>query len=234
MIKSAAVRAFYRATALPFGLTAFSEKWLELTALRALLKGIDTVLDVGANVGQFALKLRRLGYRGRIVSFEPDPRSYPRLVEAMRHDSRWTGVPLALGEGECDAPLQLARSSVVTSFLTPIDRDWVDHAVSVHVRRLDAIWAELFPTPPGRVLLKTDTQGYDLNVFRGGTGILPHVHAVLAELSVVPIYEHAPTITESLAEYERAGFLLHDLAVVNRTPDGAILEYDGLFVRHAR
>jgi hypothetical protein len=53
----------------------------------------------------------------------------------------------------------------------------------------------------------------------------------LCEISVVPIYEASPSVEESLAAYRAAGFALMDLTLINRTPDGRVLEYDGLFRR---
>jgi len=41
---------------------------------------INLVLDVGGNVGRFVQKVRRLGYKGLVVSFEPDPRAFAELV----------------------------------------------------------------------------------------------------------------------------------------------------------
>jgi hypothetical protein len=57
------------------------------------------------------------------------------------------------------------------------------------------------------------------------------VHGILCEISVVPIYEASPSVEESLAAYRAAGFALMDLTLINRTPDGRVLEYDGLFRR---
>ena len=53
--------------------------------------GINVVLDVGAFVGDYAMKLRESGYKERIVSFEPTVNSYDRLCKRMGHDCLWTG-----------------------------------------------------------------------------------------------------------------------------------------------
>ena len=90
---------------------------------------------------------------------------------------------------------------------------------------------ESIPTP--RVLLKTDTQGFDLHVLRGASGCIDLLTGVLAELSVIPIYEQSPPFHEAIRAYRDAGFDIVDLFLVNRTADGRILELDGLFVRRS-
>ena len=235
MLRSLARDLFYGASAwrLPKLNGAFA-KWLELSSLQRFLRDeqIDTVLDVGANVGQFAAKLRRLGFTGRIISFEPDPRAFQQLVARHGKDPKWQGMPFALGDATGSIDFHLTHNSVLSSILNPVHAGNIAESVSVKVSRLDDVFDELLgPDAKGRIFLKTDTQGYDLAVLRGAAACLPKVHGILCEISVVPIYEASPSVEESLAAYRAAGFALMDLTLINRTPDGRVLEYDGLFRR---
>jgi hypothetical protein len=76
-----------------------------------------------------------------------------------------------------------------------------------------------------------DTQGFDLEAFKGAAAVHSHVVGLLSELSVQPLYAGMPHYTEALTHYESAGFELMDVFVVNRTRSGAVLEYDCLMAR---
>jgi SAM-dependent methyltransferase len=54
---------------------------------------VNLVLDVGGNVGRFVHRIRRLGYRGLVVSFEPDPHAFAQLVSAGGGIRRGRGIP---------------------------------------------------------------------------------------------------------------------------------------------
>ncbi|MFO1155450.1 MAG: hypothetical protein U1E43_01125 [Rhodospirillales bacterium] len=81
------------------------------------------------------------------------------------------------------------------------------------------------------LFLKVDTQGYDLEVIKGAAGVMQHIVGLQSELSVMPIYKDMPHYTQCLEYYESLGFSLMHLALVNRTRQGNILEYDCLMAR---
>jgi len=58
---------------------------------------IDCVWDVGANVGQYGVELRLLGYNGLIISFEPDQSNFEKLKSRSKRDSKWLAMNFALG-----------------------------------------------------------------------------------------------------------------------------------------
>ena len=60
-----------------------------------------------------------------------------------------------------------------------------------------------------------DTQGYDLEVFRGTQSIRENLVVLQSEVSHIPIYQHMPHWTVSIEEYERAGFKLVGLYPLN-------------------
>ena len=95
-------RAAMAATAVnaPFPEAAM-DRYVELNRLKRLLETLDIncVLDVGANKGQFVEKVRGIGFRGRIVSFEPLRREFTQLSSRFRGDAQWRGVSVRARRG---------------------------------------------------------------------------------------------------------------------------------------
>jgi hypothetical protein len=105
---------------------------------------------------------------------------------------------------------------------------------TVAVERLDELASTLLP-PAGDLMLKIDTQGYELHVLKGASGLLHRVVAMQLELSLVPLYEGAPTFSEMLSYMQSIGFEIFNIVPVfkdNRT--GRVLQVDGYFVRGDR
>lgn len=192
---------------------------------------IDLVLDVGANRGFYAKHLRMLGYTGDIFSFEPDSATFAHLQERARNDGSWRTFNCALGEAEDEIDFNVVHTgdeTVLSSALKPLGN--LPVTVSrVPVRTIAEVLRSEGMAHGRRIFLKMDTQGYDLNVFRG-IGDVSGIFLLQSEISVVPLYEGMPHYTDALLCYEQAGYKLLDLFVVNRTPSGGVLEYDALML----
>lgn len=202
---------------------------------------IDCVIDAGANTGQYARFIReQVGYRGLIVSFEPDPACFERLREAAAVDDQWLARDHALGSEAGTLSLNIMRSSIFNSFLEPDhsgtdryrDLNTVKTTREVPVRRLD----ELLPALRAkhgfeRVFLKLDTQGFDLRVFAGTSGCRDSIAAIQAELSVLAIYKDMPGLEETLHTLRSAGYEVSGLYPVEEKRFPYAMEFDGLFVR---
>jgi FkbM family methyltransferase len=218
---------------------------VEHAAQRALLRavlaraGVGCVIDVGARTGDYGALLRALGFGGTIVSVEPVAESFAALERRAAADPGWHAHRLALGREAGRARIGVARESNFSSFLAPtrFSLEWfggsaVAREEEVDVQRLDAVFDSLVtPAGPVPVLLKTDTQGFDLEVLEGARGCLDRVAALQVELSVRPVYEGAPDWLEAVGFVRSLGFRAVHLTPVGRDAELGLVELDGLFVR---
>lgn len=211
-----------------------------LQTFKALeVAGITLVLDVGANTGQFAFGLRRRGFGGDIVSFEPLSRAHEVLERAAKHDGRWHVHPrIAIGDADGEVQLNIARNSVSSSVLPMLGRHLSAAANSVYVghelvpvARLDALASGYAPSGT-RFFVKIDTQGYEWQVLDGAPETLRRARGVLCELSLVPLYEGQRLWREVVDRLEAEGFVLWAIQNGFTDPnDGRSLQVDAIFLR---
>jgi FkbM family methyltransferase len=125
------------------------------------------IIDGGANVGQTSLYLRRFFPRTRILAFEPVSATYQALRQHTSGYPTIEPIQLALGAqaGRIEVPLH--NNSELNSLVAGIDksRDLSGKTETVEVQTLDQVVQD---RGVGAIsLLKTDTQGYDLEVLLG-------------------------------------------------------------------
>jgi FkbM family methyltransferase len=168
-------------------------------------RGIDLVLDVGANTGQFGHSLRQLGFRGRIVSFEPLKDAFATLRQLAAQDALWECHNLALGDSDRTASINISANSYSSSFLPASTRSVrIEPGIAyvgqeeASIRRLDAI-LDSVARRDNVIYLKIDTQGYELNVLKGALGVIDRIPLIQLETAFFEGYETQPLIEEIIS-----------------------------------
>jgi FkbM family methyltransferase len=193
---------------------------------------ITTVIDVGANQGQFAQDLRKIGFKGKIISFEPGKSAFSILKTKSSNDDLWHCHQYALGRHNKIMSLIIPGDTKLSSLLPSEHVGDVGITEDVVVKRLDEVIRSTSITGiKERYFLKLDTQGFDLEVFNGATEILNEIEGLLSELSVLPIYRGMPEYKEALSAYENAGFALRGLSTVVRNSNKEIVELNAFFTK---
>lgn len=216
---------------LRFGVAASLEN---LTAMRDL--PLASVIDAGANVGQFSLLIQGLHPLADIHAFEPLADAAAIFNRLFDRAPRVRLYPVALGAAEGMAALHISRRSDNSSLL-PISDHQAAFApgteeigtVEVPVRRLDALLAET--SLPRPCLLKIDAQGGELDILKGATGLFPVVDYIYVEISFTEFYAGQPP-ADRILEFVRAqGYRLIGIGGIARDSRDAIQQADLLFQR---
>jgi FkbM family methyltransferase len=199
---------------------------------------VNTVLDVGANTGQFAKWIRETGYNGKIVSFEPLDDAHQKLRQAAERDLRWVVAPrMALGSVPGKIDIHIAGNGVSSSILPMLaahreaapDSIYVEKQ-SVALERLDDVCPV---TQEDRLLLKVDVQGYEKAVLDGAVQVLKNCRAIIIEMSLVPLYEGQYMALELWEHLTNLGFqACYFHPGFRDTKSCRMLQMDGVFVRH--
>lgn len=139
-----------------------------------LLDGVDLVLDIGANTGQFATGLRvDLDYQRRIVSFEPLSSAYSRLQADAAGDPNWEVHNIALGDCAMQREINIAGNSYSSSLLEMLPAHLKSAPQSqyvgketIEIRTLDSLFDAVCKSASS-VYMKIDTQGFECKVLEG-------------------------------------------------------------------
>jgi FkbM family methyltransferase len=200
-------------------------------------RGIDTVLDVGANVGQFARMIRGAGFEGDIYSFEPLSDAYRRLTRRASGDPRWQAFNSAVGAEPGRSTIHISANSYSSSLLemTNAHLDAAPGSQFIGTEDIDVTTVASIVREHGldsaRTFIKVDTQGYEKAVMAGAGSVIDDVAAVQLELSFVELYEGQELFDEGVATMNDHGLQLWTLDPGISDAEGRLLQCDGVFVR---
>jgi FkbM family methyltransferase len=157
-------------------------------------RDIDTLIDVGANQGQFALAWKKFYPGSRIFSFEPVPETFQKLKANTQPFSNINPLNMALGSKSGKLSIYKNGHSHASSFLkvSQFQKEHIPATVDekpeeVAVATLDAMSQELGHL--GCSVLKLDVQGFEREVLLGAGNVLKNIDFLIIEMSFRPMYE---------------------------------------------
>jgi FkbM family methyltransferase len=199
-------------------------------------RAYNSVIDVGANRGQFALFALHRFPQASLTSFEPLPTAHSKLHAVVGQDARFRSHQCAVGAEAGSLSLNVTRSDDSSSLLKPTAlqlRTFRDTGIvsstQVDVVRLDDVIGPDRLAEP--FLLKIDVQGYELEVLRGAEQLLQRDGDVLVEASFAELYEGQALIDEVVVAMYASGYRLRGIFSITKNSDGTPLQGDLLFSR---
>ena len=201
--------------------------------------GINKIIDVGANVGQYALLVKELGFSGQIISFEPLSSAFSALKEVSDKHNNWQAHNYALGNENTETVIHISENSFSSSMLNMLPQHLKSAPASkfintekIQIRTLDSIFDTLH-TASDKILLKIDTQGFEKKVLEGAGNSLHKITGIQLEMSIVLLYKSELILEEMITYLKNSGFTLYSLENgFYDQKNGQLLQVDGLFFRN--
>jgi len=200
--------------------------------------GINVIFDIGANTGIYGQEMRKFGYSGEIISFEPLSDAFSELTKNSKKDSKWRIQNYALGDFDGETIINISKNSVSSSILEILPEHYEKeknaqfiNTEKIKICKLDTIYND-FNKPGDKVFLKIDTQGYEKNVLDGAKKSIPYICGLQVELSLVSLYTGSSLFMEMIEYIKSFGFAL--CSVENGFYDektGRLMQLDGIFFR---
>ena len=200
--------------------------------------GIHTILDVGANVGKFSVKLNKIINDAMIYAFEPLGDCYELLLNSTKHFKKIKCYNVGLGKESKDAVIFHNEFSPSSSLLemNNLHKDAFPYTKlstqeRIKICSLDEMIDKI--NWEKKVLLKIDVQGYELEVLEGAEVSLDYVDIIIIETSFSELYKGQP-LFDSIYEFLTANHFYYEgnLDQFKDPRTGKILQADSIFLKH--
>ncbi len=197
----------------------------------------NTVVDVGANRGQFALFCRNAFPEAKIISFEPLPAPAKVLRKLFSNDPLVELRATALGDRASKITMHITARDDSSSLLAVGDAQTRSFGTvevasrDVVVGRLDENLAlEEIKAP---ALLKIDVQGFEFQVLQGAGELISEFDVIFVECSYKELYYGQVLVPDIIRLLDRRGFVLGGVFNQNAEAGGSVLQADFLFCRNS-
>jgi FkbM family methyltransferase len=200
-------------------------------------RGIDLLVDAGANQGQYAQEFRADGFTGTMCSFEPMEAAFGLLHKAATNDPGWTVTRTALGDKTGEARMDIAANSVSSSLLpitaVHVEAESASRTTGHEIVTVTTLDDQLREVKGKALWLKLDVQGYEYQVLLGATETLGRTEVVQCEISFRELYAGQTDYLDLLRFLDTAGFLPVSIVPGLTHPvTGEAMQCDLVFVRN--
>ncbi|WP_164934400.1 FkbM family methyltransferase [Bradyrhizobium zhanjiangense] len=204
---------------------------------RSALDGVPyrTIVDIGANVGQFALFAREQYPKAKVFSFEPLEDCWDTFNSIFESDPNVQLYRCGVGPADTQAAMNVTNENDSSSILPPaaaqveVFGTKVNTTKKVELRRLTTLLREdqiAFPA-----LLKIDVQGFELDVLRGCEELLSSFDTLYVEASYVELYRGQALVGEVIDFLGHRGFEIRGVFNQHVDPTRGPLQADFMFKR---
>ncbi len=197
---------------------------------------IGSLIDVGANVGQFSLLARTFHPNIQIHAFEPLPLVSARFERLFARDQNMHLHRIAAGEMSGAADIHVSARPDSSSLLPITDLQSKifpgtaqASVATIRIERIDDVLQGVILNDP--LMIKLDVQGFELSALKGMPKLLQRAHYVYAELSFMELYQGQPLAHEVVAWLAVAGFRFSGAYNPTHATDGSAVQVDILFTK---
>jgi FkbM family methyltransferase len=205
---------------------------------KAIVRNLETlrvtnVIDVGANVGQFGLDIRRHGFQGQMFSYEPVLETFDSLTQTIKLHQPWKAFQLGLGATESEQIINISGNAGLSSSILEIGSLHIENfpesatvaKQKISISTLDKQLVVL-GLQPQEIMLKLDVQGFEAEVIKGASRSLSKIPLCYLEVSILPLYEGEITFLPILLELSKFGHQVIDVFRGIKAKDGQLLQLD--------
>jgi len=195
----------------------------------------ETILDIGANKGQFAARMRLLFPKAKIYSFEPIPEVFNELCLKFKDDKDFKAFNIGLGQESGTFDFFQNDFSDSSSLLPMKDfhkdtfpQTLNEKKIQIKVETLDSVASTLQLDSP--ILIKIDVQGFEKMVILGGKETIKKAKLIIIEVSFFGLYENQVFFGSVYSELISLGFEYQGNYEQMSSPiDGCVLQADAIF-----
>ena len=199
--------------------------------------GIKTILDIGANKGGFAMKIRKIIPHAKIYSFEPIKQALDNLKINLKKDSNIEFFNIGLGNKNSELEINKNEFSPSSSILEMNSSHKINFPHTkktlkekIIIKRLDDIIKDI--DVKSKLLIKIDVQGYEKEVILGGIKTIPRADIIIVETSFVELYKKQPLFEDIYKILTKLGFkYMGSFEQIKSPLNEQILQQDSIFIK---
>lgn len=196
----------------------------------------NTIIDVGANKGQFALAARKCFPKAKIYSFEPLTHPAEIFEKVFSDDKNVKLFRFAVSSESGETEIHISHREDSSSLLPISEKQnemfpgtYEVGTEKIVMKRLNEVLNITDMAKP--VLMKIDVQGFELSVLKGSVELLGEIKYIYSECSYIELYKGQALFPEISAFLENYGYKLAGEYNTSYDNKGDPIQSDFLFER---